>query len=87
MALPMTTPPGPAHICLATQTAEARLIIRETTNGGPVMWPLLATRCPYTPWWQQHTHIHYLCDTWPAGGQLKLAPCNRQPYMITIGRA
>jgi hypothetical protein len=78
----MTTTP----VCIAVRTITARLVIRETTPGRPVVYPLLViSKCPWTPpFTAGHAHIHTLCE--PGERQYKVAPCNRRPYMIKIGR-
>lgn len=78
-------PPGPVHICVATRIIRCRLIIRTTLPGAPVAYPLLVVdKCPWTPAFRAgHSHIHSLCT--PGPRQWKVAPCNRQPYVIQIG--
>lgn len=76
----------PPHVCIATRTITARLVIRQSLLSGPVAWPLLVIdKCPWTPAFTAgHAHIHTLCE--PGERQYKVAPCNRRPYMIRIGR-
>jgi hypothetical protein len=76
----------PAPVCIATATAACRLIIRPTTAGHPVAWPMLvADPCPFTHatfHGQGHAHIHYMTDPGPVW--LRHAPCNRRPYLLTL---
>ena len=79
----------PAPVCIATTTAACRLIIRPTTAGHPVAWPMLvADPCPFsrpaavTFFGQEHAHVHYMTD--PGPRWLRLAPCNRRPYLLTL---
>jgi hypothetical protein len=70
----------PAPVCIATATAACRLIVRPTTAGHPVAWPMLvADPCPYGP---GHAHVHYMTDPGPVW--LRHAPCNRRPYLLTL---
>jgi len=74
----------PAGVCIATRTVKARLVIRDTTSGTAIAWPMLVIgKCPWTPWeLAGHAHVHYLCQ--PGERQYKVAPCNRRPYMLAI---
>ena len=70
-----------APVCIATATAVCRLIIRPTTPGHAVAWPMLvADPCPWAP--PVHAHVHYMTE--PGPPWLRHAPCNRRPYRLTL---
>lgn len=75
----------PTGVCIATRTIPARLVTRHTIPGAPTAYPMLVIgKCPWTaPFTAGHAHIHYLVT--PGERQFKVAPCNRRPYMLTIG--
>jgi hypothetical protein len=74
----------PVGVCIATRTIPARLVIRETLPGTATAYPLLVIdKCPWTPAFRLgHAHIHTLVE--PGSRQWKVAPCNRQPYVIDL---
>jgi hypothetical protein len=80
-----------APVCLAVRTTPARIVVRGSVPGIAVAWPLLVVHpCPYADPWKpgrHHGHVHHLCEAWPAGRQVRIAPCCRQPYVLTIGEA
>jgi hypothetical protein len=80
----VTQQPGPVGVCIATRTITCRLIIRHSYPSAPIAWPLLVIdKCPWTPdFTAGHAHLHWLCT--PGPRQWKVAPCNRQPYMIRV---
>lgn len=82
--MPPTDPPRPAGVCLGYRTIKARLVIRDSHPGGPIHYPLLVVdKCPWTPpFTAGHGHAHTLC--WPGQRQVKVAPCNRVPYVLDI---
>lgn len=70
-----------APVCIATATAVCRLIIRPTTPGHSVAWPMLvADPCPWAP--PIHAHVHYMTE--PGPPWLRHAPCNRRPYRLVL---
>lgn len=86
----MEPSPPPAHICLVTTRAPCRLVIRASTPGAAVAWPMLVTSpCPWSfgqPWEipKLHAHVHFMTEPGP---WIRLAPCNRQLYLLQIEAA
>lgn len=70
---------------LITTTARARIVLRHTTPGSPIAWPLLVIdSCPYAIYQAHgiaHAHVHSLCTAAP---WYKIAPCCWQPYQLVL---
>lgn len=78
-----------AGVCLAAHRVTARLVIRQST-AAHIAWPLLVIDpCPWSlgEIWEiprTHAHVHVMSTPGP---WLRSAPCNRQPYLITLDGA
>ena len=65
----------PQPICLATTKVTARLVIRTIAP----FWPLLVVdECEFNP---THSHLHTMLTPGP---WIRIAPCNRQPYLLEL---
>jgi hypothetical protein len=81
-------PRKPEHVCIAITRTTARVVIRRTTPGHPIAWPMLITDpCPFSadcqPWEipRPHAHVHYMTEPGP---WWRVAPCCRKPYLISL---
>lgn len=84
----MTEQHNPAGICVATTQVPCRLVIRDTTPGKPVAWPMMVAPCPWHATdkfgnKQHHAHVHFLTSPAPL---IRRAPCCQLPYLLTIAR-
>lgn len=77
-------------ICLPAVTAPCRIVVRPAI-AGITAWPkLVVDPCPYSDPWKpgrRHGHVHSICDSWPGSRWIKLAPCCRKPYVLSIASA